>query len=277
MDETVSERLLPSVDSLRDFRRSHPVETVSAAGETWEFYTGGEGRQLLVLPGASEAAEMWFRHVSALEPDYRVVLVDYPQVDSVEDLIAGVMAVLDTEYVESTDVVGYSLGGCLAQVLAHEYPERFDHLVCANATVPGAVPVRFFRRLAQVTPQFPSWLLVPYARRSDLDAFPGDDEDFWTSYLEDVVDEVSGERGLVTGPRCMVDYAGSYDFDGPSEDWEGSTTIVETEDDLVFDADAREAMRAAYPDASVVTVEGAGHSLPFMAREEFLATVRQAL
>lgn len=44
-------------------------------------------------------------------------------------MAADVVALLDVLEIDHPDVVGFFLGGCIAQVLALKYPERVDRLI----------------------------------------------------------------------------------------------------------------------------------------------------
>lgn len=93
---------------------------------------------LLIHGLAGSSLAEWFRVGRKLSRDHRVILVDNrshglsPQsrarfeVEEEADEIAGILDVLS---VGETVVVGYSLGGTIAQALAHRHPARVASLV----------------------------------------------------------------------------------------------------------------------------------------------------
>ncbi len=102
--------------------------------------TGPEGAKVLLLIhglAGSSAAE-WYRVAPALAEKYRVVMVDHRshglsslardrfEVEEAADDLAGVLDELD---LSSVTVVGYSMGGTIAQAIAHRHPGRVDRLV----------------------------------------------------------------------------------------------------------------------------------------------------
>jgi poly(3-hydroxyalkanoate) depolymerase len=123
-------------------------ETVLVAGQRLRVARHGTGPPLLLLNGLGASLEMWdgfVRRVGGRE----VITLDLPgaglsppgrwpmRMASLARLIAGLQEQLG--YV-SVDVLGYSLGGLLAQEFAHRSPDRVRRLVLA-ATTPGMLSV----------------------------------------------------------------------------------------------------------------------------------------
>ena len=96
-------------------------------------------RPILLIHGlAGSSLAEWYRIGPALAEKYRVIMVDHRshglsplardrfEVADVADDVAGV---LDQVGVKDVAVVGYSMGGAIAQSLAHRYPKRVSKLV----------------------------------------------------------------------------------------------------------------------------------------------------
>ena len=99
----------------------------------------GSGRPLFLVPGIGCSADMWEPFMKYF-PNRRLLSFDAPGAGrsstplypiSVASLAALAAAVLDSRDVESSDVVGFSYGGAIAQQLAHDHPERVRRLVLA--------------------------------------------------------------------------------------------------------------------------------------------------
>lgn len=110
--------------------------------DTGEPYPGAP-TVLLLHAVATTASLSWFTTVDALLADYRVVLMDqrwhgrgvrsdrFSLAECADD-VAALLTALD---IDQAVVVGYSMGGALAQVLARQHPERISGLVlCSTAT-----------------------------------------------------------------------------------------------------------------------------------------------
>ncbi|KXF54909.1 MULTISPECIES: alpha/beta fold hydrolase [Rhodococcus] len=121
----------------------------------------GEGPPLLLINGLGANVAMWGPLLPHLE-DFQVITFDAPGVGRSQapylpyslSYIADVaLEVLDALGHESADVLGYSLGGAVAQQLARQAPERVRRLALVSATCgAGAVPGSMLALMAVMTP-----------------------------------------------------------------------------------------------------------------------------
>ena len=104
----------------------------------------GAGAPLLLINGLGAHTGMW-RSLERELDGFEVVQFDLPgagrspaprRAVSIPDLSALSVAVLDHVGIDRADVLGYSMGGMVAQQLAATYPQRVRRLVLA-ATTPG--------------------------------------------------------------------------------------------------------------------------------------------
>ncbi len=109
----------------------------------------GEGPPVLLLNGVAADTGMWARLEAAL-PGFRLISFDAPGSGrspaplipvSVRRLARLAALVLDSVGVEQADVLGYSMGGIVAQELAAGTPERVRRVVLAGTTCGlGSIP-----------------------------------------------------------------------------------------------------------------------------------------
>ncbi len=113
---------------------------------------------LLLIHGlAGSSAAEWYRVAPALAEKYRLLIVDHRShglsamardrfdVEEVADDVAGV---LDELGLSKVTVVGYSMGGTIAQSLAHRHPGRVGKLVLIATFSHTPQPTRALRVLA---------------------------------------------------------------------------------------------------------------------------------
>ncbi len=108
----------------------------------------GTGTPVLLIHGVGASLESWDGVVSRLDPNRRYIRFDlrghghslrtagpYALADFVDDAIA----LLDHLGVDKVDVIGFSLGGLIAQAIALSHPERLARLILVS-TVAGRTP-----------------------------------------------------------------------------------------------------------------------------------------
>jgi len=251
-----------------------PVEGHSVIVGKAEFVVrevgGGDGTPMVLVHGlgGSSLAE-WYGVGPRLAESRRVILVDHRnhgmapkstrpyEIDDLADDLAGV---LDRVVVGPVDVVGYSMGGAIAQTLAHRRPDLVRRLVLVGtfafhptgwraARKAGAYLVRAWERLVGFgTPQVRAGYLI-------------------------LTGAVAPEHA-----RWMWDETHRRDPDGGAEaalalfrfdarSWIGSLTcptlvIVPGQDQLVPPRWQYE-LATMIPDAAVVDVAGARHEVPW--------------
>ncbi len=121
------------------------VHVARAAHTRIAWYERGRGDPLAMLMGTGSTMAEWDPALlRLLAADHRLILFDYPGLgmsgpwhgdsfDSLADATAGLM---DAIGVPKADVLGWSMGGFVAQRLAIDHPERVSHLILAG-TNPG--------------------------------------------------------------------------------------------------------------------------------------------
>lgn len=188
---------------------------------------------------------------------------------SVEDLTDDAFCVLDGYGIQSAHVVGMSLGGYLAQLMALKHPQRIKSLTLIAS-----------ERLAEADPTMPEidpCVLNYHAKASELD---------WAN-REAVLEYQVGAWRLLSGSAHSFDEAlirelAAADFDrtpnplttfnhallGGGEQWlnclveiAAPTLIIHGTEDLVLPYAHALALKAEIPNAELLTLAGTGHEL----------------
>jgi pimeloyl-ACP methyl ester carboxylesterase len=116
-----------------------PARTVFVGDREFLVRQMGSGPDLVLIHGlnGSSLAE-WYKMAPRLADRFRVTLVDHRNHGlsagtagrfDVEDVADDVAAVLARVGIESADLVGYSMGGTIAQAIAHRHPGVVRRLV----------------------------------------------------------------------------------------------------------------------------------------------------
>jgi abhydrolase domain-containing protein 6 len=124
----------------------------------WRYLEGGEGPTLVLVHGFTGSKENWLLAAPHLR-GFRLLVPDLPgwgESDRLPGADYGIRAqavrlaaFLDALAVEDAVLVGHSMGGHIAGVLASERPERLRALVLMNAAGVQFLENDFARRLAE--------------------------------------------------------------------------------------------------------------------------------
>ncbi|HEX5929898.1 MAG TPA: alpha/beta hydrolase [Solirubrobacterales bacterium] len=136
------------------------VRTVSVSGTRIAWYERGRGEPLVMLTGTGSTMAEWDPALlRLLAHDHRLVLLDYPgagrsgpwvgrrSFGSLADDVSRFMAAID---LPRAAVLGWSMGGFVAQRLALDHPGRVSRLVLAGTNAGGRCAVLGGRRSQEV-------------------------------------------------------------------------------------------------------------------------------
>lgn len=132
-----------SSDTPQSFKADLRAARVDGTRIAW--YERGHGRPLVMLMGTGSTMAEWDPALlRLLAHEHRLILFDYPGVGrsspwrgrSFDSLARATAGLMDAIGVPRADVLGWSMGGFVAQRLAVRHPEKVSHLVLAG-TNPG--------------------------------------------------------------------------------------------------------------------------------------------
>ena len=141
----------------RSERFQATVRHADAAGTQIAWYERGRGPALVMLMGTGSTMSEWDPALlRLLARQHRLILFDYPGVGlsgrwqgrSFDSLADSTAALMDAVGLEHANVLGWSMGGFVAQRLAVDHRERVDHLILAG-TNPGGSRAVLGTRQAQ--------------------------------------------------------------------------------------------------------------------------------
>lgn len=121
---------------------SHRLErTVTVQGLRLFVREQGDGRPILLINGLGSNADMWGAVEDSLAEHARTIVFDLPGSGqsptpdrplSISGLAGVVVGLVDELGYDQVDVLGFSLGGIVAQQLAHDAPRRVGRLALAS-------------------------------------------------------------------------------------------------------------------------------------------------
>jgi pimeloyl-ACP methyl ester carboxylesterase len=229
---------------------------------------------VLLLHGQPGSGRDWDRVAAALGTDANAIAVDRPGWDGKRravDLagnVAAAIQTLDERGIDRAMVVGHSLGGAVAALMAIEYPARVEALLLASPAANAAAigwpdaflawhvvgPVASVAAMSSV-----GLALTASPLRRRIARGLGLDEQYLDAASRGLL-SASAWRAFVSEQRMLVREL--PDLDRRLVEIVAPTTVVYGSTDRVVPAGAAQALTAKIKDAKLVVIEGAGHLLP---------------
>ncbi len=262
----------------KKFRSTHPYKELAVDGVLWNYISCGKGEPLVLLPGGLRFAEIWFKLITVLENEYRIISPTYPSVPTMAEHTKGISTILESEKIQKVHLLGTSFGGWLAQCFIRKYPHRVETLILSNTSGPKGISKRLIRFAQIVTSMYPTQLIRIALRRNyfNLLSIVDSEREFWKAYIKELSLRTTKDD-IIAQQKCSLDFA-NYTFS--KEDlvnWPGRILILESDDDPGIKAPAREELKALYPEAQIHTFHNAGHTPGYCNPKEYISVVKDFL
>lgn len=244
----------------------------------------GAGAPVILLHGAgfSEGAESWLLNIEPLAARFRVLALDclgWGMGDRLNTpysfayLVDHVREVQDALGLEQTHIVGHSMGGWIASLLAYESPNRVDRLVLVAS---GGTATRPLPAMVHFQPPSREEIRAQLARR-----FTGRGLDL--ARLEELLVERTQNAEWVeafgkimahmTDPLTRARYNTLRRLPRIS----APTLIIWGSDDPVNALEMGQQTHQLIPNSRLLVFEGCGHGVPSERPEEFNKAVMEFL
>jgi pimeloyl-ACP methyl ester carboxylesterase len=241
----------------------------SGDAEIAYFVEGSGESTLLLVMGLGATSADWGEILPArLAERHRVVAFDHRGTGassrpngafSLEDLARDALAVLDDVGAKKAHVVGLSMGGMIAQLLALDHPERVEKLVLLSTHCGGSQAVMPFPELAAhlfPAPGTPADVVV--RTRLQAIAAPG-----WAAKngeeIERRVASALASRMSMRTYRAQMEAILASDRYARLEEISAPTLVVHGDVDPLVPYPNGEILARRIPGARLVTLSGVGH------------------
>jgi pimeloyl-ACP methyl ester carboxylesterase len=236
----------------------------------------GQGRPMVFLSETACDGEVWKIHqVEEFAREHRVILHDYrgtgqsskPSIEYTTAMFAGdVAALMDHLAAEDAIVVGHSMGGRVAQLLALDYPEKVHKLVLASTgshyPLTKGLPLKICKEMIE-------WGYEKYER--DHTILVG-----WTEeYVKNNPEKIENYLRVRMRNLCPVEFylrhllaRQGHDTSGRLKDIKQPTLILVGEDDRNVTSEinhrtSSEILAKGIPNAKLVVLPNERHSYFF--------------
>jgi pimeloyl-ACP methyl ester carboxylesterase len=260
-------------------------------GDTQIHYNAvGSGRPLLLISGTAIHGEVWRRHqVPEFSRDHRVIIYDQRGTGqsktnskdfSINRLANDAAALLDCVGAQGAIVLGHSMGGRVAQILALDHKEKVTKLILASsgASFPSrGIPVELCLQL--VEKGFDRFIRESSLKNGFTKSFIEENNEIVEEFLavrlakppklEDFLRVVIARQETDTSSRLMDIRVPTLVTVGDDEDHAEGVGITHMQSSLV--------LAEGIPGAKFVVIPGQGHYYPYVDPKPFHAILRDFL
>lgn len=281
LTETDSQNvLLEQQERLHAFRTAHPREKFDLSGTTWSYLLAGQGTEtLLLLPGGESIGDVAFPIVQQFEQEYQCLYPSYPPYTTMDALVDGLAALLESLSIERVILFAASFGGDVGQCFVRKYPDKVSKLILLNTGVPDERLGKATQRSKPLVTFLPMGIVRFLVKKLLVKALSVRPEEqlFWQSMMYELVAQLT-RADMISSFDETIDYRLNYHFT-PTDlaTWAGKMLILQSDDDPATKPAMRLALRNLYPQAQIHTFHQAGHT-PFLSQpDEFYPLVRAFL
>jgi esterase len=243
----------------------------------------GEGESVIVLHGLLGMLDNWQAPARLLQDSFQVILVDlrnhghspHSEEHNYSAMMNDVLELMDDLRLSRAHLLGHSMGGKVVMKLAQHFPERVNKLIVAD------IGPKFYPTHHQSV--FAALHAVPLEkleRRTEADQY-------MEAYLKDVSTRQFLAKSLYHPDRNSFDWRFNLkvlsdqieQVGEPMEelDFEGETLFIRGgKSDYILDEDWPD-IKLIFPNAYLITIDGAGHWLHAEKPQEFVQAVRDFL
>ncbi len=258
------------------------MPTLSVNSAQIFYQVTGDGYPLLLLHGLGSSGDDWWFQTPAFSPHFRLVLPNlrgHKQSSplrgpiSLYTLAADVAQLLDALPIERAHVVGLSLGGAVAQLLAIHFPAKVNKLILVN-TFAHLWPTSWRETYTLARRVVVSRFLPPLTTAKVIarDLFPRPDQ---AALRDEVLKRIGVDDAL--SYRYLVDAIRRFDSRSQLDRIAASTLLVTGDRDAVVPRGCQQQLARGIRKVQWHFVRDSGHATPVDQPEEFNRVVLEFL
>ena len=264
-----------------DFPGSDGFDVLTGDGATLRVFAEGRGRTLLLVSGLGGTAGFWADIAATLARSFRVIRFDQRGIAAstrgsaactIDELARDCIGLLDAAGSERAVVLGHSTGGCIAQSLARQAPDRIDGLILSGGWLkPSHYMAGYFGARREILDSNPQ----AYAASSVLCAYPP----AWIEANWHVFEAAVAAAPVTAAARAVmrerIDALLAFDGSAAIASLMMPILVLGARDDMVVPAFLQEALAAALPGCRKTMLDSGGHLFPVSRPDAFTATVAE--
>lgn len=273
------------IQNFQQFKETHQRKQLDYKGLLVEYLCCGQGERAILLPPGGFGIlppEYGFRSIMHFEKNYKVIAPDVPGVRYLDEAIAILNRILDSEGIDNVIVVGGSGAGITAQAYFKRNFARVESLVLYNTF--GPKKERNKRAGLWIVRIFPGFILQPLFMKklSGLAAaeVPPEAKErigFNVALLKEMFSTKFNKKAMLSALKLAFEFNEKDEYKSEDfKEWTGKVLVITAEDDPYF-KDTDDLMKNL-PNAELYAFpKGVGHMAPLIYPDKFFGMIDQFL
>ena len=253
-----------------------PIAKVGNLSLYYEIF--GDGAPLVMIRGVGSNVDHWYEQVETFSKKYRLLVFDNRGIArssepggpfSTRDMATDTITLMEAVGIKKAHVLGYSMGGMIAQEIALNYPEKVDGLILVATDCGISLRVK---AKPEVTRLFSDmvYLATPEAKSASYDCLFAKQT---INAHPEVIARYEEVSMRFPAPQQILlkqwDAVTQHDACNRLQDIASPTlTITGSEDELIPPQNAR-VMAEQIPNAELTVINGGGHLFLIEQPEQF--------
>lgn len=267
------------------FFNTHKFSKVTVLGHDFQVVDAGSGKQTVVFLNGMDIYHSWIKYVSALENEYRVIIMNYPVEVSKNDEMADLLhALFGKLKIEKPVLCGISDGGVLAQMYAKKY--KVGGLIMVSTLTVDSQYVKKNKKEKLVFPLYRKYveklkfeklksMLIASVQRH----FRNENEEekaYGTSFLECVGSDENFRYSFIRALKATMDIFSMKQFDKKDFAYLNGKVLVLIPENDMFEKEDSKKLVDIFTSPTVKTTYG-GHLGLVMRPEPYIDDMKEFL
>lgn len=262
---------------IEDFKQRYPLQKLLINGQWFPFRYhkhASSDKTIVILTGGLGLSDLLMYHFEAFAESYSVLSFDYPLAyPTMQKLVDAIYELLRTLNIKAF-LVGQSLGGFIAQILAQQHPDVVEGLILSNTgTLSTNMDVSASQCLMNMIKRIDKSIfmlkLLPYSlvkkklRKSIMNKVSHQMNEQEQATMLEFCQEV--ERSLSKDyqmhmSRLLKDLKNHWNMEKSSfTNYKDKVLLILSDDDLTFNDSVKQALIHLMPEPKVITDIRSGH------------------
>ncbi len=262
--------------------RKTPMPKIKLNNIQLYYEVHGQGVPLLLIAGLGCDSQSWQPIINELAPHFQTVIFDnrgagrsdIPELPySIRDMADDTLKLLDHLNVRSTHILGYSMGGYIAQEFAISYPERVNKLILeSTAPLSSTRNNILFENLLKwrldgmdMASWIRAWSFWLFAQQRF------EDSGFMDAYIKGALEYPYPQA--IGAFKGQIEAMAAHNTSGGLKKIQAETLVIEGQKDILILPEEAETLAKGIPKCSWLVMENAAHSVHVEKPQAFIRAV----